>query len=160
MKILWRIHELLPRFTFKMLVRTTPKISVRFALYLAERSIWSCTCARHKFCENSIKSYCPWFDLKMLVRTTTSAVSVWFTLNLAEVFIRSCRCAKRNFCEKSMKNSRVIATDSHLKCLSKQLLQFQSNLLYTWQKGPFRVVDVQDANFVKIPSRVIVPDLT
>ena len=41
-----------------MLVRTTsPTISVRFALYLAEVSIWSCRCARRKFCENSIKNY-------------------------------------------------------------------------------------------------------
>ena len=26
--------------------------------------------------------------------------------------------------------------------------------LYTWQKCPFGVVDVQDTNFVKIPSRI------
>ena len=98
-------------------------------------------------------SYCPWFDLKMLVRTTT--VSVLFTLNLAEVFIRSCRCARQNFRETSMKNSWVIAPYSHLKCLSGQfLLQFQSDLLYIWQKGPFGVVHVQDTKFVKIPSRI------
>ena len=53
-----------------------------------------------------------------------------------------------------MKNSLAIAPDSHLKCLSGQLLQFQSDSLYTWQKCPFGVVDVQDANFVKIPSRI------
>ena len=54
-----------------------------------------------------------------------------------------------------MKSSSVIAPDSHLKCLSGQLLlQFKSNSLYTWQKCPFGVEDVQDANFVKIPSRI------
>ena len=41
------------------------------------------------------------------------------------------------------------------KCLSRQLLlQFQSDWLYTWQKCPFGVVDVQDANFVKVPSKI------
>ena len=49
-----------------------------------------------------------------------------------------------------MKNSSVITPGSHLKCLSGQLLQFQSDSLYTWQKCPFGVVDVQDANFVKV----------
>ena len=99
-------------------------------------------------------SYCPWFYLKMLVLTTPT-VSVWFTLYLAEVFIRSWRCAICKFCENSMKNEWVIAPYSHLKCLSGQLLkQFQSDLLYTWQKCPFGVVDVQAANFVKIPSRM------
>ena len=44
--------------------------------------------------------------------------------------------------------------DSHLKCLYWQLLlQFQSDWLYIWQKFPFGVLDVQDANYVKIPSR-------
>ena len=47
-----------------------------------------------------------------------------------------------------------MAPDSYLKCLSGQLLQFQSDSLYTWQKCPFGVVDVQDRNFVKIPSRI------
>ena len=53
--------------------------------------------------------------------------------------------------------------NSHLKCLSGQLLQFQSDSLYTWQKCPFGVVDVQDASFVKILSRnteLFPPDLT
>ena len=90
----------------------------------------------------------------MLVRTTPT-VSVRFTLNLAEVFIRICRCARRNLRENSMKNSGVISPDLHLKCLSGQLLlQFQYDSLYTWQKCPFWVVDVQDANFMKIPSRI------
>ena len=41
------------------------------------------------------------------------------------------------------------------KILSGQLLlQFQSSSLDTWQKCPFGLVDVQDANFVKIPSRI------
>ena len=56
-KILWRINELLHLIHLKMLVRTNPTISVRFALYVAEVSIWSCRCARRKFCENSIKNY-------------------------------------------------------------------------------------------------------
>ena len=100
-------------------------------------------------------SYCPWFDLIMLVLTTPPTVSVWFTLNLAEVFIRSCRCARRNFRENSMKNCWVVAPDSHYKCLSGQLLlQFQSHSLFTWQKCPFGVIDVQDANFMKITSRI------
>ena len=142
-------------FTFKMLVLTTSTISVWFTLYLADVSIWSCRCFQGKFCENSIKellSYCPWFDLWMLVRTTPPAVSVRFTLNLAEVFMRSCRCARFNCRENSIKNSWVIAPD--LKCLSGQHLQFQSDSLYSWQKCPFGVVDVQDANFVKSPSRI------
>ena len=42
-----------------------------------------------------------------------------------------------------------------LKCLSWQLvLQFLSDSLYTWQKFSLGVEDVQDANFVKILSRV------
>ena len=84
----------------------------------------------------------------------TSTVSVRFTLYLAEVFIRGCRCARRNFHENSMKSKQVIAPDSHLKCLYGQLLQFQLDSLYTWQKYPFGIVNVQDAYFVKIPSRV------
>ena len=32
--------------------------------------------------------------------------------------------------------------------------RIQSNSLYTWQKCPFGIVDVQDANLVKIPSRI------
>ena len=40
------------------------------------------------------------------------------------------------------------------KILSGQLLlQFQSNSLDTWQKCSLGAVDVQDTNFVKIPSR-------
>ena len=34
------------------------------------------------------------------------------------------------------------------------LLQFQSSLFDTWQKCSLGAVDVQDANFVKIPSRI------
>ena len=44
-------------------------------------------------------SFCPWFDLKMLVLTTPPKVSVWFTLYLAEVFIKSWRRARYKFCE-------------------------------------------------------------
>ena len=41
------------------------------------------------------------------------------------------------------------------KILSGQLLlQFESNSLDTWQKCSLGAVDVQDANFVKIPSRI------
>ena len=66
----------------------------------------------------------------MLVLTTPPTVSVRFTVYF-------------------------IAPDSHLKCLSGQLLlQYQTNSLYTWQKFSSGVEDVQDANFVKILSRV------
>ena len=34
------------------------------------------------------------------------------------------------------------------------LLQFRSNSLDTWQKCSLGAVDVQDAQFVKIPSRI------
>ena len=40
------------------------------------------------------------------------------------------------------------------KILPGQPLQFQSNSLYTWQKYSLGAVDVQDTNFVKIPSRI------
>ena len=43
-------------------------------------------------------SYCPWFDIKMLVLITPT-VSVRFTLYLAKVFIRSWRCARCKFCK-------------------------------------------------------------
>ena len=97
-------------------------------------------------------SYCPWFTFKTLVRTTPT-ISVRFALYLAEVSIWSCRYARRKFCENSIKNYWVIAPDLTLKCLSWQL-QFLSNSLYTWQKSPLGAKDVQDANFVKILSRV------
>ena len=101
-----------PWFTFKMLVRTTPPtISVRLTLYLAEVSIWSCRCSRC-MCKSQIMwkfhqellSYCPWFDLIMLVRTTPPTISVRFILYLAEVFIRRWRCARCKFRENSIKN--------------------------------------------------------
>ena len=40
------------------------------------------------------------------------------------------------------------------KILSRQLLQFKSNLLDTWQKCSLGAVDVQDTHSVKIPSRI------
>ena len=40
------------------------------------------------------------------------------------------------------------------KILSRQLLQFQSNSLDTWQKCSLGAVDVQDTHFVQIPSRI------
>ena len=100
-------------------------------------------------------SYSPWFDFKTLVRTTPPTVSVWFTLNLAEVFIGVVHVQDTTFVKILWRIYGLIAPDSHLKCLSGLLLlQFQSDWLYTWQKCPFGVVDVQDANFVKIPSRI------
>ena len=45
------------------------------------------------------------------------------------------------------------------KILSGLLLQFKCDSLNTWQKCSLGAVDVQDANFVKLPSRID-PDLT